>query len=120
MDDDLNTADALSAIFELTREINAYNGSHQDATKAFLTAAHDLFMELTGVLNLVQNRDDAADPDAEKIEELIAHAAPQPRRRRTSLRQTVSAVYWLIWALPLRIPARARSGAAIKLRIPTI
>ena len=25
MDDDLNTADALSAIFELTREINAYN-----------------------------------------------------------------------------------------------
>ena len=68
MDDDLNTADALSAIFELTREINAYNGSHQDATKAFLTAAHDLFMELTGVLNLVQNRDEAVDPDAEKIE----------------------------------------------------
>ena len=66
MDDDLNTADALSAIFELTREINAYNGSHQDATKAFLTAAHDLFMELTGVLNLVQNRDDAADPDARR------------------------------------------------------
>ena len=33
MDDDLNTADALSAIFELTREINAYNGAHQDATK---------------------------------------------------------------------------------------
>ena len=62
MDDDLNTADALSAIFELTREINAYNGAHQDATKAFLTAAHDLFMELTGVLNLVQNRDDAVDP----------------------------------------------------------
>ncbi len=29
MDDDMNTADALSAIFELTREINAYNGAHQ-------------------------------------------------------------------------------------------
>ena len=75
MDDDLNTADALSAIFELTREINAYNGAHQDATRAFLTAAHDLFMELTGVLNLVQKRDDAVDPDAEKIEELIAQRA---------------------------------------------
>lgn len=75
MDDDLNTADALSAIFELTREINAYNGAHQDATKAFLIAAHDLFMELTGVLNLVQKRDDAVDPDAEKIEELIAQRA---------------------------------------------
>ena len=81
MDDDLNTADALSAIFELTREINAYNGSHQDATKAFLTAAHDLFMELTGVLNLVQNRDDAADPDAEKIEELIAQRAAAKKEK---------------------------------------
>lgn len=81
MDDDLNTADALSAIFELTREINAYNGSHQDATKAFLTAAHDLFMELTGVLNLVQNRDDAADPDAEKIGELIAQRAAAKKEK---------------------------------------
>ena len=60
---------------DLTREINAYNGAHQDATRAFLTAAHDLFMELTGVLNLVQKRDDAVDPDAEKIEELIAQRA---------------------------------------------
>lgn len=81
MDDDLNTADALSAIFELTREINAYNGAHQDATKAFLTAAHDLFMELTGVLNLVQNRDDAVDPDAEKIEELIAQRAAAKKEK---------------------------------------
>ena len=57
------------------------NGSHQDATKAFLTAAHDLFMELTGVLNLVQNRDDAADPDAEKIEELIAQRAAAKKEK---------------------------------------
>ena len=81
MDDDLNTADALSAIFELTREINAYNGAHQDATKAFLIAAHDLFMELTGVLNLVQKRDDAVDPDAEKIEELIAQRAAAKKEK---------------------------------------
>ena len=81
MDDDLNTADALSAIFELTREINAYNGSHQDATKASLSAAHDLFMELTGVLNLVQNRDEAVDPDAEKIEELIAQRAAAKKEK---------------------------------------
>ena len=73
--------DALSAIFELTREINAYNGAHQDATKAFLIAAHDLFMELTGVLNLVQKRDDAVDPDAEKIEELIAQRAAAKKEK---------------------------------------
>ena len=82
MDDDLNTADALSAIFELTREINAYMGAHQDVTKAFLTAAHALFMELTGVMNIVQKHEDAAaDPDAEKIEALIAQRAAAKKEK---------------------------------------
>ena len=56
-------------------------GAHQDATKAFLTAAHDLFMELTGVLNIVQKRDDAVDPDAEKIEALIAQRAAAKKEK---------------------------------------
>ena len=81
MDDDMNTADALSAIFELVREINGYMSAHDDATKAFLTAAHDLFMELTGVLNIVQKRDDAKDPDADKIEELIAQRAAAKKEK---------------------------------------
>lgn len=72
MDDDLNTADALSAIFELTRDINGYISQNSDATKAFLFSAHALFMELTGVMGIVQQREDAADPDAGKIEELVA------------------------------------------------
>lgn len=72
MDDDLNTADAMSAIFELVRDINAYTGAHQDATRAFLAAAHALFMELTGVLGIAQKHDDAVDPEADRIEELIA------------------------------------------------
>lgn len=68
MDDDLNTADALSAIFELTREINAYAGAHLDATKAFLTAAHALFMELTGVLGIAQaHEDDSLDAEIEAL-----------------------------------------------------
>ena len=79
MDDDLNTADALSSIFELVRDVNAWMGSHQDATKAFLTAAHSLFMELTGVLGLVQQREDAG-IDAE-IEELIAQRAAAKKNK---------------------------------------
>lgn len=76
MDDDMNTANALSAIFELMREINAYSGSHADATLAYLKGAYDLFMELTGVLNIVQKHEDAGeDPDKAKIEELIAQRA---------------------------------------------
>lgn len=71
MDDDMNTADALSAIFELVREINGYMSKNDSLTKAFLTDAYNLFMELTGVLNIVQKHDDAKDPEAEKIEALI-------------------------------------------------
>ena len=71
MDDDMNTADALSAIFELVREINGYMSKHDNTSKAFLTKAYGLFMELTGVLNIVQKHDDTVDPEAEKIEALI-------------------------------------------------
>ncbi len=80
MDDDLNTADALSAVFELTREINAWMTNHQDTTKAFLTAMHDLFMELTGVLGLAQAREEAAGDEAE-IEALIAQRAAAKKNK---------------------------------------
>ena len=70
MDDDLNTADALSAVFTLVRDINtAANG----ASKQTLEAAAAIFDELTGVLGLVYNRK-ADDLDAE-IEDLIAQRA---------------------------------------------
>lgn len=72
MDDDINTADALSAIFELTREMNAYVGANLGASKEFLQKVHALFMELCGVLNIVQTYEQAADIDEAKIEELIA------------------------------------------------
>lgn len=76
MDDDLNTADALSAVFELTREINGWMSAHDNASKGFLTAAYTLFMELTGLLNLAQAHEDTAvDADTEKIEALIAERA---------------------------------------------
>ena len=70
MDDDLNTADALSAVFTLVRDINtAANG----ASKQTLELAASVFDELTGVLGLVYNRK-ADDLDAE-IEDLIAQRA---------------------------------------------
>ena len=54
MEDDLNTADALAAIFTLVRDINTSiaNG----AKKATLEACADIFDQLTGVLGLVYNR----------------------------------------------------------------
>ena len=68
MEDDLNTADALAAIFTLVREINTViaNG----AGKATLETCADMFDQLTGVLGIVYNRKTEV-LDSE-IEELIA------------------------------------------------
>lgn len=68
MEDDLNTADALAALFSLVREINT--AISDGAKKNTLKACAEIFDELTGVLGLVYNRK-GGDLDAE-VEELIA------------------------------------------------
>ncbi len=77
MDDDLNTADALAAIFTLVRDINTAiaNG----AGKGTLAACADMFDELTGVLGLVYNRKTEA-LDSE-VEELIAKRTEARKNR---------------------------------------
>ena len=56
LSDDLNTADALSAIFELVREINTLV-SGGNAVKGELKACTEVFDELTGVLGICYNND---------------------------------------------------------------
>lgn len=53
MDDDLNTPDALAAVFELVKDINTLGA---DASVDALKAAAATFDELTGVLGLLYNR----------------------------------------------------------------
>ena len=66
MDDDLNTADALAAIFMLVRDINTLIAG--GAGKASLEACADIFDQLTGVLGLVYNRKtEALDSDIEAL-----------------------------------------------------
>ena len=52
MDDDLNTADAISAVFELITAINT--ATRGGASKAFAKGCLDILMELAGVLGLLQ------------------------------------------------------------------
>ena len=77
MDDDLNTADALAAVYNLVRDINTViaNG----AGKETLNACAQAFDELTGVLGLVYNRKTEA-LDSE-IEELIAKRTEARKNR---------------------------------------
>lgn len=69
MDDDLNTADGLAAIFDLVSDINT-KILNKDVSKNVCEKAATLFDELAGVLGLLYNRK-SNDIDAE-IEALIA------------------------------------------------
>ncbi len=69
MDDDLNTADALAAIFELVRDINT-KVIADGANKADCEAAAKMFDELCQVLGLVYNR--KAESLDDEVEALIA------------------------------------------------
>lgn len=55
MDDDLNTADGIAAVFELVRDINTFVIG-KGVSKASVEYAAKIFDELTGVLGLVYNR----------------------------------------------------------------
>ena len=72
MDDDLNTADALAAVFELVRDINTAV-KDPSCTKAFIQACFDIMMELCGVLGLVDHLGEKS-IDSE-VEDLIAQRA---------------------------------------------
>ena len=67
MDDDLNTADGIAAIFDLVSDINT-KIINKDVSKNVCTAAADMFDELTGVLGLVYNRkSNSLDEEIEKL-----------------------------------------------------
>ena len=68
MDDDLNTADGLAAVFELVRDINV--SVLQSGSKALISDAIKLFDELTDVLGIVYPHEQADDLDAE-VEKMI-------------------------------------------------
>lgn len=65
MDDDLNTADAVAAIFDLIRDINS--NINNDSSKKVIKFAFDLYMELTDVLGLLTKEEKALDEDIEKL-----------------------------------------------------
>ncbi|NLX71253.1 MAG: cysteine--tRNA ligase [Clostridiales bacterium] len=68
MDDDINTADALAAIFDLVRDINTK--VTPQSSKSLIEKAYGLLDELTAVLGLLRKEVPLKELDAE-IEELI-------------------------------------------------
>ncbi|MGL5439910.1 MAG: cysteine--tRNA ligase [Filifactoraceae bacterium] len=71
LDDDFNTADGITAIFELAKYINTT--INDDSSKEYLEACLDVFKKLTSVLNIIQKSDKVE--DNEEIEGLIEKRA---------------------------------------------
>lgn len=80
MEDDLNTADALSVIFELVRDINAY--IKQGTSAGFAKWALGFLIELAGVLGLLSKQQGQLDRE---IEELVAERERARKRKDWAL-----------------------------------
>lgn len=67
MDDDLNTEDAIAAIFDLVSDINT-EIINKEVSKNVVEKAISMFDELTGVLGIVYNRkSNEVDADIEAL-----------------------------------------------------
>ncbi len=73
MDDDLNTADAIAALFDLTKDINVAIAAPEKVGKTACEKALDTFMQLADVLGLLYERKKESLDD--EIEALIAARA---------------------------------------------
>ncbi len=67
MDDDLNTADGITAIFELVRDLNTMSAD-KNTSKEQLEAGAAVFDELTEILGLMYNRNRAEEIPEEVLE----------------------------------------------------
>lgn len=69
MEDDFNTADAISAIYELVRFIN--KTIKENASKPFMEQCKELLEHLCDVLGILEEKEEEIYEDVEKIEALI-------------------------------------------------
>ena len=95
MDDDLNTPDALAALFDLVKEINTLSAS---ASKEALEAAAAVFDELAGVLGLLYNRKKDEVPPAilELVEKRAAAKKAKDWAAADALRAEIAAQGWAV------------------------
>ena len=86
MDDDINTADALSVIFDLVRDANTHLKA--ESPRRLIEAFYNTFKSLTDIMGIVQRNEKSLD---QEIEELIekrqqaraARTGPPPTRSGT-------------------------------------
>ena len=96
MDDDLNTPDALAAIFDLVKDINTLSDASDKVT---LETAAKTFDELTGVLGLLYNRKKTDSIPAEVtalVEERAAAKKAKDWGRADAIRAQLTEMGWSV------------------------
>lgn len=102
MDDDLNTADAITAIFNLVREANEALAA-QNVDEKSLKAALDIIIELTDVLGIEFDDDKAGDIPSEVMDLVSKRTAAKKERNfalADELRDKVTAMGYVIKDTP--------------------
>ena len=98
MDDDLNTADALSVLFELIRETNirfATGGAKKEAQAALV-----LLNELTGVLGILNKKDSIPKEILDKADERQTARMVKDWKRADALRDEIAAAGYVVEDTP--------------------
>lgn len=79
MDDDCNTANAISSVFELVKFTNSRINS--ESTKEFAKSLYETLDKLCDVLGIILEKEEATVGDEEYIEEMIAKRAQAKKDR---------------------------------------
>ena len=95
MDDDLNTPDALAAVFDLVKEINTLSAA---SSKAALETAAAAFDEITGVLGLLYNRkkDEVPAEVTELVEKRAAAKKAKDWATADAIRAQLTELGWAV------------------------
>ncbi|MGN0779645.1 MAG: cysteine--tRNA ligase [Aristaeellaceae bacterium] len=95
MDDDMNTADAIGAIFELVKDANVTLTAA--SSKGAVEAALASFKALTDVLGLVQKAEDALPADIQAmVDERAAARKAKDWKRSDELRDAIKAAGYIL------------------------
>ena len=95
MDDDLNTADALGAIFELVKEANVTLNA--ESSKAAVESALKSLKALCDVLGILQKEDDTLPEDIQRMVDERAEARKNKDWKRSDeLRDAIKAAGYIL------------------------
>ena len=99
MDDDLNTADAIAAIFFFVKDANV--SLNAESSKAAVQATLDMLMELCGILGLLQKSEDELPAEIQQMVDERAQARKDKNWKRSDeLRDAIKAAGYVLEDTP--------------------